>query len=90
MRMAYRTEDYDGVRDFARGCMRTDLIFKEKGKRWNHHPEIQEILGEIEGANKGGNGLGKFSAGKSTRLLSKAFDRREIASKDLSTSVWIN
>ena len=23
---AYRTEDYDGVRDFARGCMRTYLI----------------------------------------------------------------
>ena len=26
---AYRTEDYDGVRDFARGCMRTYLILKE-------------------------------------------------------------
>ena len=27
---AYRTEDYDGVRDFARGCMRTYLILREK------------------------------------------------------------
>ncbi len=27
---AYRTEDYDGVKDFARGCMRTYLILKEK------------------------------------------------------------
>ena len=27
---AYRTEDYDGVRDFARGCMRTYLILKER------------------------------------------------------------
>ena len=26
---AYRTEDYDGVRDFARGCMRTYLILRE-------------------------------------------------------------
>ena len=26
---AYRTEDYDGVKDFARGCMRTYLILRE-------------------------------------------------------------
>ena len=29
---AYRTEDYDGVKDFARGCMRTYLILKEKAR----------------------------------------------------------
>ncbi len=27
---AYRTEDLEGVKDFARGCMRTYLIYKEK------------------------------------------------------------
>ena len=32
---AYRTENYDGVKDFARGCMRTYLILKEKAARWN-------------------------------------------------------
>ena len=32
---AYRTEDYDGVRDFARGCMRTYLILKERARQWN-------------------------------------------------------
>ncbi|MGH9941768.1 MAG: xylose isomerase, partial [Pyrinomonadaceae bacterium] len=32
---AYRTEDYEGVKDFARGCMRTYLILKEKGAQWN-------------------------------------------------------
>jgi xylose isomerase len=31
---AYPTEDYDGVKDFARGCMRTYLILKEKAARW--------------------------------------------------------
>ena len=41
---AYRTEDYDGVRDFARGCMRTYLILKERAARWNADPEIQAIL----------------------------------------------
>ena len=32
---AYRTEDYEGVKDFARGCMRTYLILKEKAAQWN-------------------------------------------------------
>ncbi len=81
---AYRTEDYDGVKDFARGCMRTYLIFKEKGERWNQHPGIQEILGEIEGTNGNGDGrLGKFSSENSAQLLSSAFDRKEMASKGL-------
>ena len=31
---AYRTEDADGVWDFARGCMRTYLILKEKAQRF--------------------------------------------------------
>jgi xylose isomerase len=31
---AYRTEDAEGVWDFARGCMRTYLILKEKAKRF--------------------------------------------------------
>ena len=32
---AFRTEDYAGVKDFARGCMRTYLILKEKAERFN-------------------------------------------------------
>ena len=44
---AYRTEDYEGVKDFARGCMRTYLILKEKAQRWNADKEIQSILKEI-------------------------------------------
>ncbi|MEQ1353405.1 MAG: xylose isomerase, partial [Candidatus Acidiferrum sp.] len=31
---AYRTEDYEGVKDFARGNMRTYLILKEKAARF--------------------------------------------------------
>ena len=35
---AYRTEDYDGVRDFARGCMRTYLILREKAQAVERRP----------------------------------------------------
>src|SRR5919206_370789 len=44
---AYRTEDYEGVKEFARGSMRTYLILKEKAAQWNADPEIKAILAEI-------------------------------------------
>lgn len=41
----YRTEDADGVWDFARGCMRTYLILKDKVERMREDTEIREALG---------------------------------------------
>ena len=42
----YRTEDAGGVWAFARGCMRTYLILKEKAERMREDPEIQAALAE--------------------------------------------
>lgn len=78
---AYRTEDYEGVKDFARGCMRTYLILKDKAERWNSNPEIQSILGENLQSND--NSKPKFSMENSAKLLAREFDRVEIASKGL-------
>ena len=74
---AYRTEDYDGVKDFARGCMRTYLVLKDKAEQWNTHEEIQSILAEIEETNK------NYEIKDIDSLLAENFDRREIASKGL-------
>ncbi len=41
---AYRTEDADGVWDFARGCMRTYLMLREKAARFRDDPEIRAAL----------------------------------------------
>ena len=41
---AYRTEDRDGVWDFALGCMRTYLVLAEKARRFDADPEIAEAL----------------------------------------------
>jgi xylose isomerase len=41
---AYRTEDAEGVWDFARGCMRTYLILREKVQRFHDDAEIQAAL----------------------------------------------
>lgn len=38
---AYRTSDYDDVKAFAKGCMRTYLILIEKVERFNTDAEIQ-------------------------------------------------
>ena len=43
---AYRTETTEGVWDFARGCMRTYLILREKAQRFHADAEIQAALAE--------------------------------------------
>jgi xylose isomerase len=45
---AYRTESPDGVWDFARGCMRTYLILREKAERFSEDPEIQAALAQAK------------------------------------------
>jgi xylose isomerase len=70
---AYRTEDYDGVREFAKGCMRTYLILKEKAAQWNADPEIKKILSEIDS--------GDIPAGD---LLNRTFDRTALSAKGLN------
>jgi xylose isomerase len=81
---AYRTEDYEGVKEFARGCMRTYLILKEKARRWNADPEIQGLLQEIN-ADDGSMlpYMGKYSREKAVRLKSLEFDVDKIASRGL-------
>ena len=45
---AYRTESPDGVWDFARGCMRTYLILREKAQRFAADPEIRGALAQAK------------------------------------------
>jgi xylose isomerase len=79
---AYRTEDYEGVKDFARGCMRTYLILKEKARRWNHDPEIQSILAEIS-SDGGAPRICKYSPAGASQLLNHDFDKERILRKRL-------
>jgi len=74
---AYRTEDYEGVKDFARGCMRTYLILKHKAEQWNADPEIKALLAGIEETNSSG------SLDNPEKLLARTFDRVALASKGL-------
>jgi xylose isomerase len=80
---AYRTEDYDGVKDFARGCMRTYLILKEKARQWNADAEIQAILDEISEGDGSAPGVGAYTGEGAARLLAHPFDRAALAAKRL-------
>jgi xylose isomerase len=80
---AYRTEDYDGVRDFARGCMRTYLILKDKARRWNEDREIQAIVARINEGIAGIPVVDKYTAENQTKLDGHVFDRPLIAQKVL-------
>lgn len=82
---AYRTEDYQGVKDFARGCMRTYLILKEKAERWNNDPEIQGLLKEIDQKDSNTSPyLGTYSAEKVDALRGAVFDREALGSRGLA------
>jgi xylose isomerase len=81
---AYRTEDYEGVKDFARGCMRSYLILKDKATQWNANREIQSLVAEInadDGSMK--QYSGKYSSEKAKALKNQAFDRSAIAIRGL-------
>ena len=45
---AYRTEDAQGVRAFAAGCMRSYLILKEKVARFHADGEIQGLINALK------------------------------------------
>lgn len=80
---AYRTEDFEGVKDFARGCMRTYLILKEKAERWNADREIQAILADISAETNPLPSVAHYSPSEASKLLAHGFDKEAILKKRL-------
>lgn len=81
---AYRTEDYEGVRDFARGCMRTYLILKEKARQFAADSEIQTLLAEIHADDGSLTSLTTtYSADNAQQLKDITFDRVALSSRGM-------
>ncbi|NLF10864.1 MAG: xylose isomerase [Anaerolineaceae bacterium] len=81
---AFRTEDVEGVKDFARGCMRTYLILKEKAARFAADGEIQGLLAEIRADDGSMDAFrGAYSAEKAAALKAHAFDRVALAARGM-------
>jgi xylose isomerase len=71
---AYRTEDQNGVWDFAAGSMRTYLILKEKAARFNADKEIQGLLNELKSRGAEPGRRVKFSVDGAKELKERSFD----------------
>jgi len=80
---AYRTEDCAGVKDFARGCMRTYLILKHKAERWNADKEVKGILAELSRNGRHIPSTEKYSKKGAAALLGHSFDKDAILRKHL-------
>jgi xylose isomerase len=81
---AFRTEDIEGVKDFARNCMRTYLILKEKAEQFNADPEIQGLLAEINADDGSMNAFkGAYTGQKAAALKAHTFDRKALGARGL-------
>ena len=81
---AYRTEDVNGVKDFARGSMRSYLLYKEKARRFNEDKEIQALLRELSSVpTEGLPSTAAYSAEAAAALKATSFDRKALGARGL-------
>ncbi|MBM7845284.1 xylose isomerase [Herpetosiphon giganteus] len=81
---AYRSEDLEGVKDFARGCMRTYEILAEKVKRFNADAEIQALLAQINAPNAEVEPFrGAYTPERAAALKAYQFDRQALGARGL-------
>jgi len=79
---ALRTSDAADVYEFAKGCMRTYLILKEKAERFNNDAEIQAIVNELNGGGEAVIASG-YTKEAGAALKSKNFDVEALTSRSL-------
>lgn len=79
---AYRTEDMDGVWEFARGCMRTYELLAERARAFDADPEVREMLAERRDAATD-RLLGAYSSDRAAALKAHAFDPDGVGAEGL-------
>lgn len=79
---AYRSENEEGVWEFAAGCMRNYLILKEKARQFDEDEEIQGLLAEIRNGSPE-EPLGPYSREKAQKVKDLSLDRAALANKPL-------
>jgi xylose isomerase len=80
---AYRTSNVEDVKAFARGCMRTYLILKEKARQFSEDAAIQGLLEEIEAyGNSTSDQGGSYSSARAQELKDRRFDRQALGERD--------
>ncbi|MFA9478352.1 xylose isomerase [Phycisphaerales bacterium AB-hyl4] len=81
---AFRQSNYDDVKAFARGSMRTYKILEHKVKQFNKDKDIQKLLRQINRKSKAAEQLvSKYSKSNANALLEREFDRKKLAERPL-------
>ena len=81
---ALRTSDRQDVLAFAKGCMRSYLILKDKAQQFDADPEVKQMLAEINVSSPDVEKLTKqFSKDNARALKERKFDAAALASKPL-------
>jgi xylose isomerase len=78
---AYRTEDVEGVWEFARGCMRTYLILRDKARRFAEDEQIQDALATAMVAQLSLPTLPEPPETRFTKLRAESFDVDDLAER---------
>jgi xylose isomerase len=78
---AYRTEDEQGVWDFAAGSMRTYLILKEKVARFNADAEIQALLADLRARGAAPGRRVRYSEAEAHAIRDEQFDLEEMRAR---------
>jgi xylose isomerase len=82
---AYRTADHEDVKAFARGCMRTYLILKEKAAAWNADADIQALVSRVAASDDGSMSdvLGPYTQERAAALGDLELDRVALGQRGL-------
>jgi xylose isomerase len=79
---AYRTENPDGVWDFARGCMRTYRILAEKARQFREDRDIQALVAEIQ-HSAGAESSHAGTAEQAEAIKARSFDLAAMTARRL-------
>lgn len=81
---AYRTEDEAGVWAFARGCMRSYLILREKARQFHQNEQIQAVLADLreqDSAYSGPSAGDGYNREAAARMKAEPFDVAALAGR---------
>ncbi len=79
---AYRSEDMDGVWDFARGCMRTYKLLVERAVAFDADSEVQEIIAAQQDDSLDGM-LSDYTTAKGSSLRALTLDPDALGARGL-------
>src|SRR5262245_35663674 len=82
---AYRTEDADGVWDFARGCMRSYKILKAKAQQFDEDAEVKAVLAQCRESDRELEGqMARFDRAQAAKLRTMTLDPEKLAERKLA------